>query len=796
MSPPAVQRKRVAQACDRCRSRKDKCDGAKPACSACALRGHTCSYDPAVKKRGLPEGYVRGLENLWGFTIREAPEVETNVLSLIERRHGTEALPRGWNSKDGDEALSDTWRKSRLSRELDSLLPLLDITDDRPAKRRRQDSSFTPPTEASVFEPAFVPPRETFPVKGEQQNSSATFPAPSFNSIASSETMRITDAGQIQLPRNAWELLDVYFSYTHCWLPIFEKHNSLRASYLYPTTISSSMPGSGDHAALWAMLAYAESQQAIIRGSMTHASILQQKEPWIASDTYKIARRLIPDEDGVFELGHIQGLLILTLLNMGMNRWKQAWSLIGQAVRIALELGLEKFADDAKSRNRHVFFGCFVLETFVAARLNRSPHLRAQDAFKCGLLLEDGSDEWSPWVDSIGIRRNGESSSRGPAATLSTFNRLVQISAVLNAIICGYSIGTGDHGKFGQLLHKFGWDSKAQEKSGLPLLPHQYHLSCLYSATRAPLHANLREETSRAEESFPEILDGLRKNYGLAAVPPTFDCLAHVFIRQFASHGRTVASEDALNSLVELLTEMAQTWPTFQDTLLELGKFRSSMFGPNDPVSRFSIPANTNPTTVSGKDINSRENRPQRHPSLDEPMNTPHSSEYTASGQAILEAAIQFDPSLLLTADEIKQTSTPWTLPVPNLSLAPNPSAIPQTSGGPDSLPYYPILDAQSDDDALFNEFATLDAMKWTNNWDQSLQNLGFTDLNNMKQDFHAFFQEPNLQSPNDRDMGDHLIPGSAALTDYPNPHMEASQILQALSASEIPVLPSRQDGG
>ncbi|KFY00916.1 hypothetical protein V490_01153 [Pseudogymnoascus sp. VKM F-3557] len=795
MSPPGVQRKRVAQACDRCRGRKDKCDGAKPACSACALRGHACSYDPAVKKRGLPEGYVRGLENLWGFTIREAPEVETNVISLIEQRHGSEALPRGWSSKDGDEALSDTWRKSRLSRELDSLLPLLDITDDRPAKRRRQDNSFTPPTEASAFDPAPLPPPETFPVKGERQNS-ATFPVPSFNSTASSEATRLTDAEQLQLPHNAWELLDVYFSYTHCWLPIVEKHNSLRASYLYPTTISSSMPGSGDHAALWAMLAYAECHQAIMRRSMAHGVILQQKDPWVASNAYKTARGLIPDEDGVFELGHIQSLLILTLLNMGKNRWKQAWSLIGQAVRMALELGLEKHADDAKSRNKHVFFGCFVLETLVAARLNRSPHLRAQDALNCGLLLEDGSDEWSPWVDCIGIRRNSESSSRGPGAILSTFNRLVQISAVLNAIICGYSIGTEDHGKFDLLLHKVGWNLKAQDKPSSPLLLHQYHLSCLYSATRAPWHANIREQASWTEESIPELLDGLRKSYGLAAVPPTFDCLAHIFIRQYASHGRTVASEGALNSLMELLTEMAQTWPTFQDTLLELGKFRSSMFGATVPASQFSNLPNTNLNTIAGKGINLKESRPQGHPSLDGRMIPPNSSEYTASGQAILEAAIQFDPSLLSTTDNIKQATTPWTLPVGDLTLAANPPVLPQPGGGPASLPYYPLLDAQTDDDALFNEFATLDAMKWTNNWDQSLQNLGFTDLDNMKQDFHDFFQGPDLMSSNGHDMGDHLMPSSTAAEEYPNPHMEASQILQALSASEVPALPDGRGGG
>jgi hypothetical protein len=33
-----------------------------------------------------------------------------------------------------------------------------------------------------------------------------------------------------ELPSEAWHLLDVYFSYTHSWLPIIEKHDLLRTS--------------------------------------------------------------------------------------------------------------------------------------------------------------------------------------------------------------------------------------------------------------------------------------------------------------------------------------------------------------------------------------------------------------------------------------------------------------------------------------------------------------------------------------------------------------------------------------
>jgi len=79
-------RKRVSQACDRCRSRKDKCDGNKPTCSTCLTNGRDCSYDANVKKRGLPEGYVRGLEKLWGLAIRDGDHIESDMLGILDRR--------------------------------------------------------------------------------------------------------------------------------------------------------------------------------------------------------------------------------------------------------------------------------------------------------------------------------------------------------------------------------------------------------------------------------------------------------------------------------------------------------------------------------------------------------------------------------------------------------------------------------------------------------------------------------------------------------------------------------------
>lgn len=715
MTPPATtQRKRVSQACDRCRSRKDKCDGIRPVCSTCALGGHACSYDPSIKKRGLPEGYVRGLEKLWGFTIREAPDVEATILSLIDRKDGIDALSRAWSDKDCEETLLDTWRKSRLSRELDTLLPLLEIADDKSAKRKRQDSSFTLPIATSVPDAGPLS-RGALLANADEHRTSTKIPVQTPSGSIPPHAPRPAAVEPVELPYNVWELLDVYFSYTHCWLPIVEKHNLLRASYLYPTCVSPSMPGSGDHAALWAILAYAECHHAGISRSLAHTPNPQPKSPWVASDLYKRARSLIPDEDGTFELGHVQGLLLLTLLNMGQNRWKQAWALIGLAVRNAVDLALGDNVDDGKSRNRHVYFGCFILDTLVAARLKRYPYLRTQHVLQRGPLQEDGLDEWNPWVDCLGTRRTtgSGSASRGPGAALSTYNRLVQISAILNTIICEHSVGTENLRKCEALLQKFSLGTTAQEKSGMPLLPQQYYVTSLYTATCTLLKAEQLEQRNPTEESLIALLDNLQGYYGLAAIPPVLDCVINVFIRQYSSRSDAVTSDGVLDKLAEMVFVMAQTWPTFGDTLLELRKLRSSFS--NALEAEYGQFRSPNSNIVTGMNNGFEDSQPQRHSMLEETLGTPSSSStYATSGHAILEAAIRFDPSILAMTNDIQQTATsPWAFDSAPLDLAVSPPTARQSNMESATKPYYPAFGAQNDDDSMFNEFATLDAMKW-----------------------------------------------------------------------------------
>src|ERR1700734_393551 len=53
---------RIAQACDRCRSKKIKCDGIRPCCSQCANVGFECKTTYRLSRRAFPRGYTESLE--------------------------------------------------------------------------------------------------------------------------------------------------------------------------------------------------------------------------------------------------------------------------------------------------------------------------------------------------------------------------------------------------------------------------------------------------------------------------------------------------------------------------------------------------------------------------------------------------------------------------------------------------------------------------------------------------------------------------------------------------------------
>ncbi|KAH9826179.1 Zn(2)-C6 fungal-type DNA-binding domain [Teratosphaeria destructans] len=90
---------RIAQACDRCRSKKIRCDGIRPCCSQCANVGFECKTSDKLSRRAFPRGYtesleerVRGLE----CEVRELKDLldeKDEKIDMLSRIHSQSSHP-------------------------------------------------------------------------------------------------------------------------------------------------------------------------------------------------------------------------------------------------------------------------------------------------------------------------------------------------------------------------------------------------------------------------------------------------------------------------------------------------------------------------------------------------------------------------------------------------------------------------------------------------------------------------------------------------------------------------------
>ena len=71
---------RIAQACDRCRSKKTRCDGKRPQCSQCAIVGFECKISDKLQRKSFPRGYTETLEE----KVRELENENRRLLAICQ----------------------------------------------------------------------------------------------------------------------------------------------------------------------------------------------------------------------------------------------------------------------------------------------------------------------------------------------------------------------------------------------------------------------------------------------------------------------------------------------------------------------------------------------------------------------------------------------------------------------------------------------------------------------------------------------------------------------------------------
>ncbi|KAJ5799567.1 transcriptional regulator family: Fungal Specific TF [Penicillium psychrosexuale] len=588
------KRQRVSRACDSCRSKKDKCDGKQPVCSTCASLCRPCTYKANPKKRGLPTGYIRSLELLWGLVFQRIQGSEDVMRALMRSINLPSHLATMGKETEGSDALLASFKNSTVLRDIERILIALEQPEEERERNLQgygdgetpldidgilssaeaqewqipegMEARETPlpgisPTRTAV---GIAPTKVTGPRPttdcGIQTSAPDDQPSSSFISSPNPHYPRsLSMRTPLQLPYNAWPLFDVYFSYTQCWFPILEKHDILRTAFHYTegdVYASCLTPGSGEHAALWAVLALASLQDASISASGEAEE--HPTDHMTPSRMYKTARQLIPPESGPHEIGHVQALLILGLVKFGQQEWTGSWMLVGQAVRIAHILGLDQPSFSPSSRTpdqekqlgraKHVFLGCFVLETLIAESISQCPSLRKADLARVGAINEDGLEEWHPWEDQTGLRPTQSSRAsmqRGPLHALSTFNRLVGLVSILNDLCCCKHDPTISRSQLEQLeLQLQRWVTELPKSYRVDLQsrpvrlasPHIFGLEMTYESVVIALSSQIaiREYDQnipepphkiRATESSKKLLQLLQayvETYSFSATAPTF----------------------------------------------------------------------------------------------------------------------------------------------------------------------------------------------------------------------------------------------------------------------------------
>ncbi|KAM5382041.1 hypothetical protein ACJZ2D_002643 [Fusarium nematophilum] len=90
---------RIAQACDRCRSKKIRCDGIRPTCSQCANVGFECRTSDKLSRRAFPRGYTESLEERVRQLEAEVRELKDLLdekdekIDMLSKMHGNRRSP-------------------------------------------------------------------------------------------------------------------------------------------------------------------------------------------------------------------------------------------------------------------------------------------------------------------------------------------------------------------------------------------------------------------------------------------------------------------------------------------------------------------------------------------------------------------------------------------------------------------------------------------------------------------------------------------------------------------------------
>ena len=524
---------------------------------------------------------MRGLEKLWVVCLGKIEGLEDAVISLTSE--DTDVF-QAWNQDTVAEHLHTSWKDSRILTSLEGLLAAAEKESHVGVKRSHQGDEIGPNDEIE-----------------ETHNGNVTLPlepryrieAYSYARIADKQTPLEVEALPIEMPR----YLEYYFNYVHCWFPIVDRPQTLRAYYNSLKHGSTEQESRSTTALLWAILALASQQME--GDDKTAAPRL--------SGYQRTATSFIPVNGEEIYLTHVQTMLLLSLLEIGQDKWSKAWFWAGQAVRHVLQICAGK--QDVDEVTLTALLATMIIDTIVATHLSLPPHLRRHDVKRFGYLKEDGYEEWNSWIPSGQTYGNAQ-----PAFVLSNFNRLVDVILVLNDILtCGHLEGEARRAFYSRVSSELREvDCKISDRSDVAQFTPQHYVLRLYhlAASITVLRQSFEGDApalplARLTCSLQEHLnDFVQQSYlGIANMSPIFEypirsaCDAATASEPcFGVNYGLTEYADFVKGMTTVIAELSQKWSVYSKLV---GYWDTRGAPVNDSPQRRSVLETRNPMKES-----------------------------------------------------------------------------------------------------------------------------------------------------------------------------------------------------
>ncbi|KAL2147643.1 hypothetical protein VTI28DRAFT_8097 [Corynascus sepedonium] len=376
---PAQRRKKARLACNPCRARKTGCDGRKPVCSACSMRGWSdkCFYPDSVMQPSTALTLVdidRRLQKLEN-EARAGHEISRNSPSSTKQPSFLDVV-----AHDAGAARSPTELSLKSS----------SVSFDHAAMN---DQSLQEPVDACANEPsatanaAFM--RRGLEAAGHRQHHDTAVNSQSPVSPIESPTFPDLVGFSLHTPDRPFENLDPHTLY----LP--QRHFADDLLRWYWQNFHSIFPFlnwpvfKNRYRAIWKqkpparpafddILYYATLNMVLALACLRHESIPLEQRPYHADDFYRRSLQLVSAETlDSTSISIVQLLLLRAMYLYFAGKADRCWLMAGAAVRVAIGLGLHIDSKrhlnqmEREMRRRIWYGGCVSLDQIVSATFGR-----------------------------------------------------------------------------------------------------------------------------------------------------------------------------------------------------------------------------------------------------------------------------------------------------------------------------------------------------------------------------------------------------------------------------------------